>query len=222
MSGKPWYRSFFVKAALIVVMGAAIMVVVTGGIVLATNAPATVTAAPVSGNYNTAGSYGITGYPALSVNTSSSNVPSFIKNPLAEKRGVILLVYCAGVTEDQQMLTYFNTVKAKYAAQGSFFSFESAHADRARRHPRPAQDHPAAGARRHLTRRQCLSGVHRLDQREGHVAGRRQRPRQLRALPHPRDPSRRRPHEGRRRRVRGPAARPGALPCLTGGACVVR
>ena len=129
MSGKPWYRSFFVKAALIVVMGAAIMVVVTGGIVLATNAPATVTAAPVSGNYNTAGSYGITGYPALSVNTSSSNVPSFIKNPLAEKRGVILLVYCAGVTEDQQMLTYFNTVKAKYAAQGSFFSFESAHAD---------------------------------------------------------------------------------------------
>ncbi len=128
MSGKPWYRSFFVKAALIVVMGAAIMVVVTGGIVLATNAPTTVTAVPVTGTYNTAGSYGITGYPALSVDTSSQNVPAFIKNPLAEKRGVILLVYCAGVTEDQQMLSYFNTIKAKYAAQGSFFSFEAAHA----------------------------------------------------------------------------------------------
>jgi hypothetical protein len=129
MSGKPWYRSFFVKAALIVVMGAAIMVVVTGGIVLATNnTPTTVTAAAVSGNYNTAGSYGITGYPTLSVNMSAKNVPSFIKNPLAEKRGVILLVYSAGSTENDQMLSYFNTVKAKYAAQGSFFSFESRHA----------------------------------------------------------------------------------------------
>ncbi len=129
MSGKPWYRSFFVKAALIVVMGAAIMVVVTGGIVLATNAPTTVTAVPVSGSYNTAGSYGITGYPTLAVDMSARNVPSFISNPLAEKRGIILLVYCAGPTEDQQMLTSFNAVKAKYAAQGSFFSFESAHAD---------------------------------------------------------------------------------------------
>ena len=127
MSGKPWYRSFFVKAALIVVMGAAIMVVVTGGIVLATNAPTTVDRRlPVSGNYNTAGSYGITGYPTLSVDTSAKNVPSFIKNPLAEKRGVILLVYCAGVTEDQQMLRLLQPIKAKYAAQGSFFSFESA------------------------------------------------------------------------------------------------
>ena len=128
MSGKPWYRSFFVKAALIVVMGAAIMVVVTGGIVLATNAPTTVAATPVSGNYNTAGSYGITGYPTLSVNMSAKNVPSFIKNPLAEKRGVILFVYCAGATEDDQMLGYFNAIKAKYAAQGSFFSFEAKHA----------------------------------------------------------------------------------------------
>ena len=44
MSGQPWYRSFLVKAALIVVMGAAIMAVVTGGIVLATNAPTPCTA----------------------------------------------------------------------------------------------------------------------------------------------------------------------------------
>lgn len=128
MSGQPAYRSFLVKAALIIVMGAAIMAVVTGGIVLANSAPTPVSPTTVSGNYNTAGSYGITGYPTLTVNAQAANVPSFIKNPLAEKRGVILFVYVAGVTEDDQMLGYFNTIKAKYAAQGSFFSFEARNA----------------------------------------------------------------------------------------------
>jgi hypothetical protein len=125
MSGQPAYRSFLVKAALIVVMGAAIMALLTGGIVLATSAPTTVSPTTVAGNYNTAGSYGIVGYPTLSVNAQARNVPGFIKNPLAEKRGVILLVYVAGTTENDQMLGYFNAIKAKYAAQGSFFSFEA-------------------------------------------------------------------------------------------------
>ncbi|HUK78111.1 MAG TPA: hypothetical protein VL117_11005, partial [Thermoleophilia bacterium] len=98
-----------------------------GGIVLATPASTAPTSTTISGSYNTAGSYGITGYPGLTINTQG-NVPSFIKNPLAEKRGVILLVYCAGTTENEQMLTYFNDVKAKYAAQGSFFSIEAHHA----------------------------------------------------------------------------------------------
>ncbi len=126
MSGQPSYRSFLVKAGLIIVMGAGIMALLTGGIVLATNAPApATTAAVVSGNYNTAGSYGITGYPTLTVSSQSKNIPSFIKNPLSEKRGVILLVYLKGGTVDQQMLDQFNDVKAKYAAQGSFFAFEA-------------------------------------------------------------------------------------------------
>ncbi|MGD0997026.1 MAG: hypothetical protein ABR941_01725 [Thermoleophilia bacterium] len=129
MSGQPAYRSFLLKVALIIVMGAAIMAVVTGGIVLAnTAAPTPVAPTTVVGGYNTAGSYGITGYPTLTVNPQAANVPSFIKNPLAEKRGVILLVYVAGVTEDDQMLGYFNAIKAKYAAQGSFFSFEARNA----------------------------------------------------------------------------------------------
>ena len=125
MSGQHPYRSFLVKAALIVVMGAAILAIVTGGIVLASGAPATTSSPTLSGSYNTAGSYGITGYPTLTVNSQTKNMPSFIKGPLAEKRGVILLVYLAGPTEDQQMLASFNEVKAKYAAQGSFFSFEA-------------------------------------------------------------------------------------------------
>ena len=49
MSGQPWYRSFGVKAALIIVMGAAIMAVVTGGIVLASAAPTPVTPTTVNG-----------------------------------------------------------------------------------------------------------------------------------------------------------------------------
>jgi len=126
MSGQPSYRSFLVKAGLIIVMGVGIMALLTGGIVLATNAPAPTTAGTVvSGNYNTAGSYGITGYPTLSVSSTSKNVPAFIKQPLSEKRGVILLVYLQGGAVDQQMLNQFNAVKAKYAAQGSFFAFES-------------------------------------------------------------------------------------------------
>jgi len=128
MSGQHAYRSFLVKAALIVVMGAAIMAIVTGGIVLASNAPTPVSSSPtLSGSYNTAGSYGITGYPTLTVNPQTKNMPSFIKEPLAEKRGVILLVYLSGPTEDQQMVASFDKIKAKYAAQGSFFSFEAHH-----------------------------------------------------------------------------------------------
>jgi len=126
MSGQPSYRSFLVKAGLILGMGLGIMALLTGGIVLATGAPTpTTTGAVVTGSYNTAGSYGITGYPTLSVSSEGKNVPSFIKEPLSQKRGVILLVYVAGATVDQQELSYFNDVKAKYAAQGSFFTFEA-------------------------------------------------------------------------------------------------
>ena len=38
--------------------------------------------------------------PPLTLNAQAADIPSFIKNPLAEKRGVILLVYVAGATED--------------------------------------------------------------------------------------------------------------------------
>ncbi len=128
MNSHTGYRSFLIKTGLILAMGIVIMSVVTGGIVLATNAPGTTSVSTVTSSNNNAGSYGITGYQPISVDPGAKNVPGFIKNPLSEKRGVILLVYVKGATEDEQMLGYFNTIKAKYASQGSFFSFESRNA----------------------------------------------------------------------------------------------
>jgi hypothetical protein len=125
MSGQPKYRSFAIKAGLILVMGIVIMSVVTGGIVLATSPGGTAAGTTVVSSNNTAGSYGITGYQAVSVDPKATGFPGFIKNALAEKRGVVLLVYVKGSTDDQQMLDAFNALKAKYADQGAFFSFES-------------------------------------------------------------------------------------------------
>jgi len=128
MSGQPRYRSFLVKAGLILVMGILLTAIVTGGVVWATGTPTTTTVTQVVGSNNTAGSYGITGYQPVAIKPDLGNVPSFIKNPLAEKRGVILLVYVPGSADDEQMVKYFNAVKAKYADKASFYSFEARHA----------------------------------------------------------------------------------------------
>ena len=83
----------------------------------------------MNGNYNTAGSYGITGYPTLTVNTSGHERPQLHQEPARRKaRRHPPRLRAPGVTENDQMLSYFNAVKAKYAAQGSFFSFEARHA----------------------------------------------------------------------------------------------
>lgn len=63
-------------------------------------------------------------YKPLTI-TPTEETPSFIKNRLAEQRGMVLLIYCAGASDDMEMLSHFNTVKAQYAADSSFFSFEA-------------------------------------------------------------------------------------------------
>ena len=124
MSGSG-FRSFLLKAGLILALGVLIMAAVTGGIVWAGDTPQTTTVSQVVGSNNTAGSFGITGYEPVTVKPDTGNVPSFIANPLKEKRGVILLVYVPGSAADEQMVTYFDNVKAKYADRASFFSFQS-------------------------------------------------------------------------------------------------
>ena len=74
--------------------------------------------------YNTVGSFGLEGYPALKL-TPTAQTPGFIKGPLHEKRGVILLVYIKGGADDDAMLTSFREVKKLYGADASFYSFES-------------------------------------------------------------------------------------------------
>ena len=118
------YRSFLLKAGLILALGVVIMAAVTGGIVWAGGTPQTATVSQVVGTNNTAGSFGITGFEPITLKPVG-DVPSFIAGPLKEKRGVILLVYVPGSQADDQMLTYFNNVKAKYADRASFFSFQA-------------------------------------------------------------------------------------------------
>ena len=117
-------RAFLITAALILVVGAALF----GGVVAVrvfaaagTTAPAALPAPP---SYNTVSSYGMTGYAPLTL-VPTADTPSFIKQRLEEKRGIVLLVYVKGATDDMEMLSYFNDIKANYAADSSFFSFEA-------------------------------------------------------------------------------------------------
>ena len=64
------------------------------------------------------------GYEPLTI-TPTDETPEFIAESLAEQQGIVLLVYVQGASDDMEMLSYFNTVKAQYAADSSFFSFEA-------------------------------------------------------------------------------------------------
>ena len=64
------------------------------------------------------------GYEPLTI-TPTDETPPFIADRLAEQRGIVLLVYVQGASDDMEMLSYFKTVKAQYSADSSFFSFEA-------------------------------------------------------------------------------------------------
>jgi len=120
------YKSFFTKAALICLGGLLIMGLFTVCLVWAqtsTTTPAMLTDTG-NGSYNAAGSYGITGLPSLTVKPTEET-PKYVTNALKEQRGVVLLVYLKDSTDDQEMVASFEAVKAKYAAQASFFNFEA-------------------------------------------------------------------------------------------------
>jgi hypothetical protein len=116
--------SFLMKAAFILLGGLAIMGLFIGFFAWAesTSPPPTLAAADTA--YNTVGSFGLEGYPALKL-TPTAQTPGFIKGPLHQKRGVILLVYIKGSADDDAMLASFREVKKLYGADASFFSFES-------------------------------------------------------------------------------------------------
>jgi len=117
-------RPFLVTAALILVVGAVLFGSVVAVRVLAaeTSTPAAPLPAPAS--YNTVSSYGMTGYAPLTI-VPTAETPSFITKALDEKRGIVLLVYVEGAADDMEMLSYFNEVKAQYAADSSFYDYEA-------------------------------------------------------------------------------------------------
>lgn len=117
-------RTFLLGAVLIMVVGALLF----GGVVAvrvmadSTAAPTVPQASIVS--YNSVSSYGMSGYETLKIEPTDET-PEFITKRLDEKRGMVLLVYCEGASDDMEMVSFFDDIKANYAADSSFFSFES-------------------------------------------------------------------------------------------------
>ena len=117
-------RTFLVGAVLIVVVGALLFGGVIAVRVMAESGATPTPAATQPASYNTVSSYGMTGYAPLTIEPTA-DTPEFITKRLDENRGIVLLVYVAGASDDMEMLSYFNDIKANYAADSSFFSFEA-------------------------------------------------------------------------------------------------
>lgn len=118
-------RSFVTSAALICLGGLVIMALFTAFFAYAQSTtpvvhPATTAVRP----YVTVGSFGITGMPTLTIHPTTST-PSFISDPLKQKRGIVLLVYVPGAVEDEAMKTSFDEMRRTYAAQANFYSFQA-------------------------------------------------------------------------------------------------
>lgn len=123
-------RSYLAAAGLICLGGLVIMAILTPLLVWAdSSTPVAATPAAqtlmVNSTYNVSGSYGTTGMADITLKLNPTTTPQFISDPLKAKRGIVLLVYCKGATADQAMVTNFNALKAKYAGDSSFFSFEA-------------------------------------------------------------------------------------------------
>ena len=117
-------RTFLVGAVLILVVGALLFGGVIAVRVMAESGTAAAPAAAQPASYNSVSSFGMTGYAPLTV-APTADTPEFITKRLDENRGVVLLVYVQGASDDMEMLNYFNDIKANYAADSSFFSFEA-------------------------------------------------------------------------------------------------
>jgi len=116
-------KSLLTVMALIVVGGIVVLGMFTGFLALGQTATSP-TSTTTMVNYNASGSYGITGLPELTLKPTA-DTPSFISDALSQERGVILLAYIEGAADDNDMLASFNAMKAEYAADASFFSFEA-------------------------------------------------------------------------------------------------
>jgi hypothetical protein len=117
-------RMFLFSAVLVLVVGAVLFGGVVAVRVLASSGETAVTPTPAPTTYNSVSSYGMTGYAPLTIEPTAET-PNFITKRLDEGRGIVLLVYVQGASDDMEMLSYFNDIKANYAADSSFFSFEA-------------------------------------------------------------------------------------------------
>ncbi|MBE0528343.1 MAG: hypothetical protein IH629_03955 [Thermoleophilia bacterium] len=117
-------RMFLFSAVLVLVVGALLFGSVVAVRVLASSGDTAATPVPAPTTYNSVSSYGMTGYAPLTIEPTAET-PSFITKRLDEGRGIVLLVYVEGASDDMEMLSSFNDIKANYSADSSFFSFEA-------------------------------------------------------------------------------------------------
>ncbi|HTX67583.1 MAG TPA: hypothetical protein VMH50_00350 [Thermoleophilia bacterium] len=118
-------RTFLLCSLLILIVGAVLFGSVVAVRVLAASGGTPTPTATQPASYNTVSSYGMTGYAPLTIK-ATPDTPDFITKQLDKKRGIVLLVYVKGASDDMEMLSYFDDIKANYAADSSFFSFEAA------------------------------------------------------------------------------------------------
>mgnify|MGYP000858752416 CR=1 FL=1 len=64
------------------------------------------------------------GYKSLTIEPTT-DTPAFISESFDDDRGVVLLVYCAGASDDMEMLSYLSTVKAQYSSSFTFRAVEA-------------------------------------------------------------------------------------------------
>jgi len=117
-------RGLFLPAAFIVVAGILVAGMMIGFAAWGADAPTTAVATS-SVNYNTVGSFGMEGYPPLTLRPTKQT-PSFITDALNAGRGVVILAYVQGAADDDEMYSNFQTVQTQYTGQADFFNFEAA------------------------------------------------------------------------------------------------
>lgn len=115
-------KQFVVAAALIVLGGLFIMSLFTVFFAMAQDETGAATTTQT--NYNLTGSYGLTGFPDLKLEPTDET-PKAIRKRLKEKRPIALLVYCKGAGADMSLKSSFQSIARKYAADMSFFKYES-------------------------------------------------------------------------------------------------
>lgn len=75
-------------------------------------------------DYNTVGSFGLTGYPPVYV-SPTDKTPQFVTDAFTSGRGIVLLAYVQGAADDDEMLMSFQNIQSYYAERADFFAFEA-------------------------------------------------------------------------------------------------
>ena len=112
------------RAILIILLGALLLGVLVTFSAAAQPAlpPNTSTAAQI--DYDSVGSFGTVGLPALTIRPTK-DTPSFVSDALAQNRCVVILAYVSGAADDEEMLANYQALSAKYSSEASFTSVEA-------------------------------------------------------------------------------------------------